>query len=146
MEGTFSFLRFCSGILKLSRKLYPNTTEILIFNSDICAPSLLHTNIIKDILPLHSSMHLFCLNEFWMKIHRQRFKALFSLFSLNLSCFNIACIKNLKARMVAPLMIGLLDGRNPRICCLILNFSKGEDKLICLSSPKLGDLIPQKNN
>ena len=48
--------------------------------------------------------------------------------------------------MIAPLMIGLLDGRNPRICCLILNFSKGEDKLICLPSPKLGDLIPQKNN
>ena len=79
-----------------------------------------------------------------MKIHPQRFKALFSLFSLNLSCFDIACIENLKATMVAPLMIGLLDGRNPRICCLILNFSKGEDKLICLPSPKLGDLIPQK--
>ena len=78
-----------------------------------------------------------------MKIHPQRFKALFSLFSLNLSCFNIACIKNIKATMVAPLIIGLMDGRNPRICCLIKLFKRRRQTHLS-PSPKLGDLIPQK--
>ena len=77
----FFFFCFCSGILKLSRKLYSNTTKILIFNSDICALSLFHTHIIRDILLFHSSMHLFLFKDiakwmvFFIKIHPRRFNA-----------------------------------------------------------------------
>ena len=129
MGDIFLFSVFIQG-LKLPRKPYSNTTKILIFNSDICALSLFHTNIIKDILPFHSSMQLFFnqvyreMNEILVEDTSPKIKSpfLYILFKFILLQY---CLhqKSCSYAMVAPLMIGLLDGRNPRICCLILNFS-----------------------
>ena len=93
----------------------------------------------KRYFAFYSLMHLFLFKDiakwmkFWLKIHRQRLRALFSIFSLDLSCFNIACIKNLVAtRCLHHLWLDFwMEGIQE--FAAKSNFSKGEDKRISCS-------------